>query len=57
MQLPQLIAVGTPTSEGQQVHARATVLKENAWTPPTLVGSRLYVRDRSKILALELGEK
>jgi outer membrane protein assembly factor BamB len=50
------IAVATPTDEGLEVHARAGVLKENAWTPPTLVGSRLYVRDRSNILALELGQ-
>jgi outer membrane protein assembly factor BamB len=50
------IAVATPTSEGLEVHARAGLLKENAWTPPTLVGSRLYVRDRTSILALELGE-
>jgi outer membrane protein assembly factor BamB len=51
------IALATPTTEGLEVHARAALLKENAWTPPTLVGSRLYVRDRSRILALELGEK
>jgi outer membrane protein assembly factor BamB len=50
------IAVATPTDEGLEVHARAGVLKENAWTPPTLVGSRLYVRDRANIRALELGE-
>jgi outer membrane protein assembly factor BamB len=50
------IAVATPTREGLEVHARAGVLKKNAWTPPTLVGSRLYIRDRSHILALDLGE-
>lgn len=50
------IAVATPTQEGLEVHARAGVLKANAWTPPTLVGSRLYVRDRASIMALDLGE-
>jgi outer membrane protein assembly factor BamB len=51
------VAVATPTDTGLKVHARAGVLKENAWTPPTLVGSRLYVRDRTNIMALELGEQ
>lgn len=50
------IAVATPTREGLEVHTRASVLKENAWTPPTLVGGRLYVRDRSSIQALDLGD-
>ena len=41
---------------GLQVHARAAVLTSNAWTPPTLVGSTLYVRDRHQILALDLDD-
>jgi hypothetical protein len=31
-------------------------LTENAWTPPTLVGTTLYVRDRRNIMALDLAE-
>ncbi|MGH9460020.1 MAG: PQQ-binding-like beta-propeller repeat protein, partial [Vicinamibacteria bacterium] len=50
------IAVATATREGLEVHARAEKLTENAWTPPTLVGGRLYVRDRKNVLALDLGE-
>ena len=38
------------------LHARAAVLTSNAWTPPTLVGSTLYVRDRHQILALDLDD-
>ncbi len=49
------IAVATPSKEGLEVHARAAVLKKNAWTPPTLVGTRLYVRDRREVMALDLG--
>jgi len=49
------IAVATPTASGLEIHGRAQVLKENAWTPPTLVGNRLYVRDRSSVMALDLG--
>ena len=50
------IAIATATREGLQVHARAEKLTENAWTPPTLVGGRLYVRDRKNVLALDLSE-
>ena len=49
------IAVASVTGEGLDVHARAAVLTANAWTPPTLVGNVLYVRDRRNILALDLG--
>jgi hypothetical protein len=28
--------------------------KRLSWTPPTLVGTRLYVRDRATISALDL---
>ncbi len=49
------LALATPTPQGIQVHARAQVLKSNAWTPPTLAGTRLYLRDRKTIRALELG--
>ena len=50
------LAVASVTPDGLQVHARAPVLTSNAWTPPTLVGSMLYVRDRRDILALDLGK-
>ncbi len=50
------LALATATSEKLNVLARAEVLTENAWTPPTLVGTTLYVRDRKNILALDLGE-
>jgi hypothetical protein len=29
-------------------------LTQTAWTPPTLAGSKLYLRDRKTILALDL---
>lgn len=51
------LALATPTSEGLTVHARTELLTGNAWTPPTLVGSKLYVRDRKNILALDLGNQ
>ena len=50
------LAVASVTLDGLQVHARGAVLTSNAWTPPTLVGSTLYVRDRHHILALDLDD-
>lgn len=49
------IALASATNDGLQVHARAEILTSNAWTPPTLVGSILYVRDRRDVVALDLG--
>ena len=37
------------------VHSRAEILHGPAWTPPTLIGSTLYVRDRHTIAALRVG--
>ena len=50
------IAVATASRAGLEVHARAQELTENSWTPPTLVGDKLYVRDRKNVLAFDLGE-
>ena len=44
----------TPGADSLQVHAHAEVLKAISYTPPTLVGTRLYLRDRANVLALEL---
>ncbi len=38
-----------------EVLSKASVLESIAWTPPTLVGTRLYVRDRKTIEAFDLG--
>jgi hypothetical protein len=50
------LAIASATPTGLQVHARAPLLTENAWTPPTLVLTRLYLRDRKNVLAVELGK-
>jgi outer membrane protein assembly factor BamB len=49
------IGLATASREGLKVLAKAALLKNRAWTVPTLVGSRLYVRDRKTMMALELG--
>jgi len=40
---------------GLKVLARASILQNLAWTPPTLAGTTLYVRDRKTIAAFNLG--
>jgi outer membrane protein assembly factor BamB len=49
------LGLATVTPQGLQVLAKASVLENVAWTPPTLVGTRLYVRDRKNIAAFEVG--
>lgn len=49
------LAVASPGQSGLQIHARASVMKNRAWTVPTLAGTKLYLRDRRTIVALELG--
>ena len=38
------------------VLSKAPILEKVSWTVPTLVGNKLFVRDRKKIMALDLGE-
>jgi outer membrane protein assembly factor BamB len=49
------LALATPTPEGLMVNCKTELLQGLAWTAPTLVGTKLYVRNRKTILALELG--
>jgi outer membrane protein assembly factor BamB len=48
------VALASLSRDGLRVHARKELLTSNAWTPPTVVGSTVYVRDRKDILALDL---
>jgi outer membrane protein assembly factor BamB len=49
------LGIARATPERFQVLSRLPLLNRISWTPPTLVGSRLYVRDRVNMMALELG--
>lgn len=49
------LAIATVSPEGIRVHARAPIIGRTAWTPPTLAGTRLYVRNRSVMKAFDLG--
>jgi outer membrane protein assembly factor BamB len=48
------LAIATVSAAGLTVLARAQILEHRAWTPPTLVGRTLYVRDRKTIAAYDL---
>ena len=48
------LAITTVSPQGMKVLARAQILENRAWTPPTLVGRTLYVRDRKTIAAYDL---
>ncbi|MCH7595652.1 MAG: PQQ-like beta-propeller repeat protein [Planctomycetes bacterium] len=49
------LGIATATPDDLTVHCEFDLLTKPAWTVPTLVGKRLYVRDKVKIIALDLG--
>ena len=48
------LLLATATAEGLTVTSRVDLLTDRAWTVPSLSGTRLYVRNRKNILALDL---
>ena len=48
------LGIGIASPERFQAVAKWPMLASIAWTPPTLAGTRLYVRDRRNIMALDL---
>ncbi len=49
------LGIATASASGFKVLTRTSLLSNKAWTPPTLVGTKLYVRDRKQLMALQLG--
>ena len=49
------LLLATATGEGLTVTSKVELLKNQSWTVPSLSGTRLYLRDRKKIVAVELG--
>jgi outer membrane protein assembly factor BamB len=49
------LLLATATPEGLTVTSKVELLGSPSWTVPSLSGTRLYVRDRKNIVALELG--
>ena len=48
------LALATVSPEGFNVLSKCTITKRYSWAAPTLVGTTLYVRDRERIMALDL---
>jgi len=48
------LGIATLAPEGLKVLSKASVLQNLSWTPPTLVGTTLYVRDRKTMAAFNL---
>jgi hypothetical protein len=51
------LALVRPAAAGLVVESRTSLMQNNAWTVPTLVGTRLYVRDRRTIVAVDLAHR
>jgi outer membrane protein assembly factor BamB len=49
------LMIAHPSIDGFKIAAKAPLLSRISWTPPVLVGTRLYIRDRKEIMALDLG--
>lgn len=49
------LALCRATPQKFEVLSQVSLLQNIAWTPPTLVGTHLYLRDRKTMMALELG--
>ena len=49
------LMIAHPSPQGFNITARAQLLSSLAWTPPTLVGTRAYLRDRRDMMAVDLG--
>jgi outer membrane protein assembly factor BamB len=49
------LMIAHPSKEGFKISAQAPVLSHLSWTPPVLVGTRLYLRDRRDMMAVDLG--
>jgi outer membrane protein assembly factor BamB len=49
------LMIAHPSPQGFQISAKAQLLTELSWTPPVLVGTRAYLRDRRSMMAVDLG--
>jgi outer membrane protein assembly factor BamB len=48
------LMIAHPSPQGFKIAAKAPLLTHLSWTPPVLVGSRLYIRDRRNMMAVDL---
>ncbi len=48
------LVLAKPDDKGMNIISKVEVMKANCWTPPTLAGTKLYMRDRKTIVTLDL---
>jgi hypothetical protein len=48
------LMIAYPSTKEFRIAAKAPLLTNLSWTPPTLVGTRLYIRDRKSLMAVDL---
>jgi outer membrane protein assembly factor BamB len=49
------LGLATVSPQGMNVLAKVALFTSQSWAVPTLVGTKLYVRDHARIIAMELG--
>jgi outer membrane protein assembly factor BamB len=49
------LMIAHPSPGGFRISAQAPLLSHLSWTPPVLVGTRLYLRDRRDMMSVDLG--
>ena len=49
------LMIAYPSPQGFKIAAKAPMMSRLSWTPPVLVSTRLYLRDRASLTAVELG--
>lgn len=49
------LMIAHPSPQGFKIVAKAPLLSHLSWTPPVLVGTRLFIRDRRSLMAVNLG--
>jgi outer membrane protein assembly factor BamB len=49
------LIIAYPTPKEFKITAKAPLLSRLSWTPPALVGTRLYIRDRKTMMSVDLG--
>ena len=48
------LMIAHPTSKDFKISAKAPLLARLSWTPPVLVGTRLFIRDRKTMMSVDL---
>jgi outer membrane protein assembly factor BamB len=50
------LSLATVSPQGLKVLSRVQLLTSNCWTAPSMAGTKVYIRDRRSIMALDLAE-